>query len=471
MIHTPDFINNKAITENSKRKIIAELKHRELSRENLHQFLLQEDRIAEVMQPENLQLSLLETNKLGSRNEIDVYQLEECVRVGQTDKRKNGGKQSEQPRNESSELVAGIYKAVPFYSGWFDFEKIHQIEKQNLPEFFGEKVSKSARIYQRMRNFIVQLYWRNPRVGLTATTARRCVVGDACTVLRVHAFLEGWGLINLQSKSKDGNVSEGGTCESTQFEIPKLKIEVKREVGVNGFEETLFEFVFKKCGLERLKCFQCQTNLQLFWYCRGDERNEESQSLNLCVICHDNENYPIFYSLTDFKKVRLRDFLEKEDAGIRRSLVSVDDQVRILKLLSEKKLENLTVGEVMQENQDLSDVTLLGCLLDILEGYVNEEVVLGNHNSGNEKRGLDLMGKMERLFGSFGSLLESKETAKFQEQQSTKKEMTVKTYLHFNSEIQSVFLKKAEKTAMRFNFFEDFEKMIYHEKQNLKIFN
>lgn len=32
---------------------------------------------------------------------------------------------------------------------------------------------------------------------LTATTCRRNLAGDVCAIMRVHAFLEYWGLINF----------------------------------------------------------------------------------------------------------------------------------------------------------------------------------------------------------------------------------------------------------------------------------
>ena len=37
----------------------------------------------------------------------------------------------------------------------------------------------------------------NPRSYLTATTCRRNLAGDVCAILRIHSFLEHWGLINF----------------------------------------------------------------------------------------------------------------------------------------------------------------------------------------------------------------------------------------------------------------------------------
>jgi SWI/SNF related-matrix-associated actin-dependent regulator of chromatin subfamily C len=48
------------------------------------------------------------------------------------------------------------------------------------------------------RNFMVDTYRLKPSEYLTATACRRNLTGDVCAILRVHAFLEQWGLINYQ---------------------------------------------------------------------------------------------------------------------------------------------------------------------------------------------------------------------------------------------------------------------------------
>jgi len=44
---------------------------------------------------------------------------------------------------------------------------------------------------------MIILYRENPVCYLSATTCRRHLSGDVCAILRVHAFLEKWGLINF----------------------------------------------------------------------------------------------------------------------------------------------------------------------------------------------------------------------------------------------------------------------------------
>lgn len=84
---------------------------------------------------------------------------------------------------------------------WFNpdtFEnEIQEIEETSLPEFFnGRYPSKTPQVYKEYRNFMVHLYRMNPTVYLSATTCRRHLSGDVNGIIRVHAFLEKWGLIN-----------------------------------------------------------------------------------------------------------------------------------------------------------------------------------------------------------------------------------------------------------------------------------
>uniref|UniRef100_A0A671SWN1 SWI/SNF complex subunit SMARCC1-like n=1 Tax=Sinocyclocheilus anshuiensis TaxID=1608454 RepID=A0A671SWN1_9TELE len=73
------------------------------------------------------------------------------------------------------------------------------IERRALPEFFnGKNKSKIPEIYLAYRNFMIDTYRLNPQEYLTSTSCRRNLTGDVCALIRVHSFLEQWGLINYQ---------------------------------------------------------------------------------------------------------------------------------------------------------------------------------------------------------------------------------------------------------------------------------
>ena len=88
---------------------------------------------------------------------------------------------------------------IPSYSAWFDMSKIHPVEIRALPEFFNSRNrSKTPAIYKDYRDFMINTYRLRPTEYLTVTACRRNLAGDVCAIMRVHAFLEQWGLINYQ---------------------------------------------------------------------------------------------------------------------------------------------------------------------------------------------------------------------------------------------------------------------------------
>lgn len=86
---------------------------------------------------------------------------------------------------------------IPSYAMWFNMNKIHSIEERSLPEFFNSRnKSKTPQVYKRYRDFMVNVYRLNPSEYLTLTACRRNLAGDVCAIMRIHSFLEKWGLIN-----------------------------------------------------------------------------------------------------------------------------------------------------------------------------------------------------------------------------------------------------------------------------------
>ncbi|KAK3105371.1 hypothetical protein FSP39_023629 [Pinctada imbricata] len=108
---------------------------------------------------------------------------------------------------------------IPSYSAWFDYNAIHAIERRALPEFFnGKNKSKTPEIYSAYRNFILDTYRLNPTEYLTSTACRRNLAGDVCAIMRVHAFLEQWGLVNYQVDA-DNRPTPMGPPPTSHFHI------------------------------------------------------------------------------------------------------------------------------------------------------------------------------------------------------------------------------------------------------------
>nr|NVI75752.1 moira [Cucujiformia] len=105
------------------------------------------------------------------------------------------------------------------YAAWFDYNSIHEVEKRALPEFFNAKnKSKTPEIYLAYRNFMVDTYRLNPTEYITSTACRRNLAGDVCAIMRVHAFLEQWGLINYQVDT-DSRPTPMGPPPTSHFHI------------------------------------------------------------------------------------------------------------------------------------------------------------------------------------------------------------------------------------------------------------
>lgn len=96
---------------------------------------------------------------------------------------------------------------IPSFAKWFDMNTIHAIEKKLFPDFFpleNGPVSayKSSKSYQNIRDFMINTYRINPIEYLTVTAVRRNLTGDVGSIVRIHRFLEKWGLINYQIDPK-----------------------------------------------------------------------------------------------------------------------------------------------------------------------------------------------------------------------------------------------------------------------------
>lgn len=96
---------------------------------------------------------------------------------------------------------------IPSFAKWFDMNTVHAIEKKLFPDFFPPKtaseessksVYKTPEVYKNMRDFMINSYRINPIEYLTITAIRRNLAGDVASIIRIHRFLEKWGLINYQ---------------------------------------------------------------------------------------------------------------------------------------------------------------------------------------------------------------------------------------------------------------------------------
>ena len=141
--------------------------------------------------------------------DADGQEDEEMGGVDDTKKENGEGAEAMDPEAQAkadlqsaarSHFVTQTYATIiPSYATWFDMRYIDYRERKALPEFFnGRNRSKTPAVYRDYRDFMINTYRLNPSEYLTVTACRRNLAGDVCAIMRVHAFLEQWGLINYQ---------------------------------------------------------------------------------------------------------------------------------------------------------------------------------------------------------------------------------------------------------------------------------
>uniref|UniRef100_UPI0035902FC6 SWI/SNF complex subunit SMARCC2-like n=1 Tax=Myxine glutinosa TaxID=7769 RepID=UPI0035902FC6 len=115
----------------------------------------------------------------------------------------------------------GSHLVIPTIASWFDYNSVHSIERRSLPEFFrtsGNK-SKTPEIYMAYRNFMVDSYRLSPQEYLGSTACRRSLAGDITSIIRVHALLEQWGIINYQVEPETRGPGQGTPPPTAHFHI------------------------------------------------------------------------------------------------------------------------------------------------------------------------------------------------------------------------------------------------------------
>ncbi|XP_028653939.1 SWI/SNF complex subunit SMARCC2 [Erpetoichthys calabaricus] len=141
--------------------------------------------------------------KGGTMTDLDEQEDDTMEAAGKDEEESSSGNKGEQTKNpdlhEDNVTEQTHHIIIPSYAAWFDYNSVHAIERRALPEFFnGKNKSKTPEIYLAYRNFMIDTYRLNPQEYLTSTACRRNLAGDVCAIMRVHAFLEQWGLINYQ---------------------------------------------------------------------------------------------------------------------------------------------------------------------------------------------------------------------------------------------------------------------------------
>mmetsp|Transcript_2901 Transcript_2901/g.13553 ORF Transcript_2901/g.13553 Transcript_2901/m.13553 type:complete len:739 (-) Transcript_2901:3069-5285(-) len=85
---------------------------------------------------------------------------------------------------------------------WFSTESIHRIERRAFPDLLsGHFALKSPTSYKMIRNKIVDAWTSSPTRYLSPSAIKLEVEAETTSVVRIHNFLEQWGVINSSVRS------------------------------------------------------------------------------------------------------------------------------------------------------------------------------------------------------------------------------------------------------------------------------
>ncbi|KAG2222280.1 hypothetical protein INT45_006959 [Circinella minor] len=257
-----------------------------------------------------------------SKEEVEPMKVDSTEEPKELSKEEQQKEQRSKMEEEARKYLQDQTKqvAIPHYASWFNMETIHDIERVSLPEFFtGRSKSKTPNIYQDYRDFMINTYRLNPTEYLAVTACRRNLAGDVCAIMRVHAFLEQWGLINSECDpatlpSTVGPPFTGhfrltaDTPRGLQPFRPSIKAKMaksddnkKNELEMNlQLRQQLFESTQEQAENLSHKPYYCTT-------CGTDCTRERYHSLktknmDLCPTCYKEGRFPSTVMSSDFIK-------------------------------------------------------------------------------------------------------------------------------------------------------------------------
>ena len=165
---------------------------------------------------------------------------------------------------------------------------------------------------------------------MSATKARKGLAGDACSIMRIHAFLEHWGIIN--------NYSLKGQVPTNTRELI-MRFDEDQKLDLFDYDKKLISKSYSQEDAELLRratkkyrplCDFCTQRCGIVWFehkraLTGKEVSQIMKSVNprnptlssteyeisLCLKCFSDGNFPIIFTSHDFNKITIEERLEE----------------------------------------------------------------------------------------------------------------------------------------------------------------
>ena len=128
-----------------------------------------------------------------------------------------------------------------------------------------DKFEKNEELYKKYRNYIVDL---GKTQYVSPTKARKGLAGDVCAIMRIHSFLEKWGLINyvFPKKSLKNDEILGIKSNEPQLKPRKDCIDKDKTIYEKHFDKDYFELMKKITRKYRPPCHFCEGICGVIWY-------------------------------------------------------------------------------------------------------------------------------------------------------------------------------------------------------------
>lgn len=232
---------------------------------------------------------------------------------------------------------------IPTYAKWFDLDSIHSIEKNFFKEFFINSNYKNKDIYKNTRDFIVNTYRLHPFEYLTITAIRRNLNLDIQSIIKIHSFLEKWGIINYQidPRTKSSILTAGYTGHfDVLLDTPKglksfVPENVKAEENDTQVEQADYKLTLQENKLSKVDdylvnetsvaskikyiCQVCNKDINHILY-----HNLRDKSNNLCLSCFSEAKFLSIYSAADFLKLNINEENEWGSSDLFRLLEAIE---------------------------------------------------------------------------------------------------------------------------------------------------
>lgn len=211
----------------------------------------------------------------------------------------------------------------PRYAAWFSLDSISAIEETA----FGEYVSSPSgrALYKEYRNYMVNAYRSKPDAYLSLTTCRRNVFGDLAILIKIHSFLEQWGLIN--SRPSIENVAKATVALASAQSRPEASVQKRAETPY-------------ACSACSVSLDACEAGHQKAWRLLGGQ----FQRTLLCDSCYNSDGF--FQEHPSIQKESFRP-LELAESGLPADDWTEQETDALLTAISKYGLDCAAVSQVI----------------------------------------------------------------------------------------------------------------------------